>query len=76
MSRLSGDFFLKVIFLVVAILKFVPRKLDISKPFTARSFKLGKLIEDQVDYLVKITKTVFASCCFFAALCMFGQKML
>ena len=41
-----------VYFLIIALCKFGHRKLDISKSVTARSFKLGQLIED----LVKIKK--------------------
>ena len=33
-------------FFVIALCKFGHRKLDISKTVTARSFKLGQLIED------------------------------
>ena len=33
-------------FLVIALCKFGHRKLDISKIVTARSFKIGKFIED------------------------------
>ena len=33
-------------FLVIALCKFGHRKLDISKTVTARSFKLGQLMED------------------------------
>ena len=33
--------------------------LDISKSITARSFKLGQLIVDNGDYLVKIKKSFY-----------------
>ena len=48
MSRLSGENKKKNIlfFLVFALCKFGHRKLDISKIVTARSFKIGQLIED------------------------------
>ena len=41
-SGLSGP----LVVLVIALCKFGHRKLDISKTISARSFKLGQLIED------------------------------
>ena len=48
MSRLPGENLKKknIFFLVIALCKFGHRKLDISKIVTARSFKIGQLIDD------------------------------
>ena len=48
MSRLPGEIEKKMFYFfgVIALCKFGHRKRDISKTVTARSFKLGQLIED------------------------------
>ena len=67
MSRSIGENFKKLFF----FLNYLPLQIwtlkicnhYISKTLTARSFKLGQLIEDEVDQLVKIKKKSF---CFFS----------
>ena len=45
---MAGDINSLNLLVVIALSKFGHRKLDISKTATARSFKLGQLIEDNV----------------------------